>query len=181
VVRTPDYDNYIVEQNLSCMETSLNPMFSGMKVQVAACCRFLLAMVLMICPAAMNASESSSPLDNWFGIWQRGKMIKGNKNDLLLLMLLTPGSTSTSVRVSGTAYLYGDYGSVRSGQVNGEAVPAGDRLHVVDGSCVLDLILTGEERKRTLEVMDNAKCGGGMNVSFSGKYHNLAPQPRKKN
>jgi hypothetical protein len=112
-------------------------------------------------------------LSQWIGWWHQGKDIPGVKNDRLLI---TPGKTPGSLRISGRAYWYGIAGVVHFGEVNADATPVGPYLHVVEGDnlsgCVLDLKY--DLATHSIAVYDNAACGG-MNVRFLGIWTKFTP------
>jgi hypothetical protein len=121
-------------------------------------------------------SEPHIPLKFWEGWWERpaAEREKGVQNDRLLI---TPGKKPGSLRISGRAYWHG-VGTVHYGQVNAEATPVGKYLHVVEGSCVVDLDM-GSKRPAGMQARQNelevGACGG-MNVSFSGKWVKFTPR-----
>lgn len=72
------------------------------------------------------------------------------------------------------------------GQLNGEAVPVGNRLHVAETGrdseptgCVHDLMLTSQDGQPELQGNDNQRCGG-MSVNFWGKWQRFTPTSAKK-
>jgi hypothetical protein len=93
------------------------------------------------------------PIAAWNGIWKGGEdrvVISASKN-------------SEELRLVGKAIWQGANGNEHLGDASGNAVPNGNRLHIVDGGCVIDLTLAG----KYILADDNQGCGG-MNVSFSG-------------
>ena len=121
-------------------------------------------------------------LADWVGWWALGRPVGREDNVLLLTLGEAPGS----IRVSGRAYWHGLPGVVHSGQVNGEAIPIGNHLHLVglDGrgdpsGCVLDLTLTIQKGVSELQAGDNQRCGG-MNVNFWGTWRRFVPVPAKR-
>jgi hypothetical protein len=134
-------------------------------------------------------SEPKVPLEDWMGWWRQGKptkeMVDGGD-----VLLLARGSRPGSIRVSGKAVWYGavvDGQHVEHfGQVNGEAVPVGRHLHVVEGNgddsgngCVLDLSLNTGDKTPILSAYDNMQCGG-MNVGFGGQWTRFTPKSKLK-
>jgi hypothetical protein len=130
-------------------------------------------------------SEPRVPRGDWMGWWRQFKPTKeiADGGDVLLL---TPGSRPGSIRVSGRAVWHGavvDGQHVEHfGQVNGEAVPVGRHLHVVEGNgddagygCVLDLSIDASGKTAVLSAYDNMQCGG-MNVGFGGRWTRFTPK-----
>ena len=72
------------------------------------------------------------------------------------------GSGDT-LRIEGHAWWLGARGVSHSGSIRALAVPSGNRVHFVEGTCVLDLALVG----KYIVAGDNEHCGG-MNVRFWG-------------
>jgi len=93
------------------------------------------------------------PLEAWYGVWKNGA-------DRLVL---SPSKNAGELRIVGNATWHGLNGNEHFGNAKGNAVPSGNRLHLVDGECVIDLTLAG----KYILANDNQGCGG-MNVSFSG-------------
>jgi hypothetical protein len=133
------------------------------------------ALLLSVGAQAQSARSALVSAADWQGWWRLGPPVKGVKSDLLLL---SPGDKPGAIRVSGRAYWYGLPGVIHFGQVNGEAVPAGNQLHVTDGDCVLDLTLVNAFEAE-IQAVDNQRCGG-MNVRFSGTWHRFAPRSRRR-
>ena len=131
-------------------------------------------------------AEPKIPLPEWVGWWRQGKRVHGLKSDVLLL---TSGRAPGSLRVSGKAYWYGpvvDGAPVEHfGQVNGEAVPVGNHLHVVeenadnDHGCVVDLTLVRTEGPAHLVAYDNMQCGGA-NVRFGRSWERFTPKRKER-
>ena len=133
-------------------------------------------------------SEPKIPHDDWLGWWHQFEPTKemADGGDVLLL---TTGSTPGSIRVSGRAIWYGavvdGHPVEHFGQVNGEAVPVGRHLHVVEenggetgNGCVLDLSMDNSGKMPTLTAYDNSQCGG-MNVNFGGRWTRFTPKLKK--
>ena len=72
------------------------------------------------------------------------------------------GSGDT-LRIEGHAWWLGVRGVSHSGSIKALAVPFGNRVHFVEGMCVLDLALVG----KYIVAGDNERCGGA-NVRFWG-------------
>lgn len=67
--------------------------------------------------------------------------------------------------VNGEAYWHGRADNVHTGEFSAESAPAGNKLHVEDGSCNIELALIG----KYLLANDNNMCGGA-NVRFWGVW-----------
>lgn len=121
-------------------------------------------------------SEPGFPLKTWEGWWERpaAEQTKGLRSDRLLI---TEGQEKGSFRVSGRAYWYGIGNLVHYGQIVGRAMPVGRYLHVVDGSCVVDLAIVSSKRAEIQAKQNEFEAGacGGMNVTFSGKWVKFIP------
>jgi hypothetical protein len=114
----------------------------------------------------------ADPVSVWEGWWQHPNNPPGRKADRLLL---TPGTEPGSLQVSGRAYWYGGADVVHYGQINGQATPAGNQLHIDAEGCALDLTLSTIEGHPELTGSDNGRCGG-MNVSFAGEWQKFTPR-----
>jgi hypothetical protein len=96
---------------------------------------------------------AAPPIEAWYGVWKCGEdrvAISASKN-------------AGELRLVGNAIWQGANRNEHFGHAQGNAVPSGNRLHIVDGGCVIDLTLAG----KYILADDNQGCGG-MNVSFSG-------------
>ena len=71
--------------------------------------------------------------------------------------------TSGSLELTGQASWHGPRGSVNTGEVSAVAAPQGNKLHLQDDACTIDLALIGG----FLLAHDNNMCGGA-NVRFWG-------------
>jgi hypothetical protein len=98
-------------------------------------------------------ADPSPPRDAWVGTWEDGA---GR-------ITIRRSTTGGGLALDGTARWDGANGVVHTGQFSTEATPDGNRLHVVQESCVIDLALHGG----FILTEDNNGCGG-MNVRFSG-------------
>ena len=67
------------------------------------------------------------------------------------------------LRIEGHAWWLGAKGVSHSGRIRALALPSGNRVHFVQGFCVLDLALVG----KYIVADDNRACGGA-NVRFWG-------------
>ena len=126
-------------------------------------------------------AEPHVSLMEWKGWWEHpaAQRVKGGlRNDRLLV---TAGKEPGSLSVSGRAYWYGVGTVVHYGQLNAEAKPVGKHLHVVDGSCVVDLALASTSPAKLLAHQNEfeALSCGGMNVSFDGDWVKFTPESRK--
>jgi hypothetical protein len=93
------------------------------------------------------------PIEAWYGVWKDG----GDR------VAISASKNAGELRLVGNAIWQGANGNEHFGDAKGKAVPSGNRLHIVDGGCVIDLTLAG----KYILADDNQGCGG-MNVSFSG-------------
>jgi len=96
------------------------------------------------------------PATSWVGLWI------GSKDRVAIRL----ANKSSALHLSGHAEWHGNGGVVHDGDVEGEATPRANHLHLVEegaDSCTLDLTLAGPY----LVATDNDRCGG-MNVRFEG-------------
>jgi hypothetical protein len=93
------------------------------------------------------------PIEAWYGVWKSG----GDR------VAISASKNAGGLHLVGNAVWQGANGNEHFGNAKGNAVPSGNRLHIVDGGCVIDLMLAG----KYILADDNQGCGG-MNVSFSG-------------
>jgi len=101
------------------------------------------------------------PIEDWYGVWKGGED----------RMAISASKNAGELRFVGNAIWQGANGNEHFGDAKGNAVPSGNRLHVVDGGCVIDLTLVG----KYILADDNQGCGG-MNVRFSGFWKRVVPQ-----
>jgi hypothetical protein len=101
------------------------------------------------------ALESNPPLNAWIGTWIQ------DENHIRIQSSKVPGRLA----LDGEAYWYGSNHNGHVGEISGEAVPEGNKLHFVDDSdiCTVDLALIG----KYMIANDNNMCGG-VNVRFWG-------------
>jgi hypothetical protein len=101
------------------------------------------------------AGDPRPPFDAWVGTWENST---GR-------MTIRRSTTAGALAVDGSARWEGGNGVVHTGEFSSEATPNGDRLHIDDGTCVVDLALHGA----FILAQDNGMgmCGG-MNVRFWG-------------
>ena len=115
------------------------------------------------------------PLKDWLGWWRNGPSTPEAKSDRILI---TPGSSPGTLRVSGRAYWYGANDNVHLGELSPtDAKPIGPYLHIVCSVCIVDLRFN--PANHTFTAYDNAGCGG-MNVRFSGTWTRFTPATRPK-
>jgi hypothetical protein len=103
------------------------------------------------------------PIAAWYGVWKSG----GDR------VVLTAGRRGNNLHLIGHAVWHGANGNDHFGDTKGDAVPAGNRLHYINGGCVIDAVLAG----KYLLASDNQGCGG-MNVSFGGFWKRAATHHR---
>ena len=124
------------------------------------------------------SSAPAVPLSDWMGWWRHGPDSHGIKSDRLLI---ARGKVPGTLHVSGRAYWYGANDNVHFGEVNADATPFGDTLHVVDGgdqgACVVNLVY--RPATHIFDATDNMNCGG-MNVRFSGIWQRFIPTGKIK-
>jgi hypothetical protein len=96
---------------------------------------------------------AAPPIGAWYGVWKSG----GDR------VVISASRNGEQLNLVGNAIWQGANGNEHFGNAKGNAIPGGNRLHVVDGECVIDLTLAG----KYILSDDNQGCGG-MNVSFSG-------------
>jgi hypothetical protein len=101
-------------------------------------------------------ADPAPTLDAWTGTWINGSgRIRIAAHD-------------GKLHLAGKAEWHGAAGVVHTGDFEGDAAPAGNRLHFAGSgadSCTVDLTLIG----KYLVVDDNDRCGG-MNVRFWGVW-----------
>ena len=105
-------------------------------------------------------ADPAPPLGAWFGTWANGR---GR---------IVIAASSGKLHLEGEAEWHGRGDVVHTGDFAGEASPAGNHLHFIEGdgdSCIVDLTLIG----KYLVADDNNKCGG-MNVRFWGVWKRSA-------
>ncbi len=103
-------------------------------------------------------ADAAPPLDAWLGMWVNGRD----------RMVIVRSKVSGELHLEGSAEWRGVGAVVHTGNFEGEATPAGNHLHFVEGnadSCTIDLTLIATY----LVANDNDKCGG-MNVRFWGVW-----------
>ena len=104
----------------------------------------------------------------WTGTWTPLGWKRQPRNAVTKLVI-SAGSAPGMLKVDGKAYWFGAIVKgehvMHEGGVEGEAQAGGNRLHIVDGGCDVNLSLAGE----FLSVYDNGGCGG-MNVTFAGVW-----------
>lgn len=101
-------------------------------------------------------SFDPNPLSTaWAGTWVQGQ------NRIRIQGSTVPGKVS----LHGEAYWHGFGDNVHSGEFSAEASPSGNKLHVEDDSCKIDLALLG----KYIVANDNNMCGGA-NVRFWGVW-----------
>jgi hypothetical protein len=106
----------------------------------------------------VSDAEASPALSLWLGAWE----FYSNS------VRITRGAKAGALRVEGEAFWHGvNPGNVHTGELGGEAAPAGNVLSLGDGEdiCRATLRLVGPY----LVVDDNGECGGA-NVTFGGVY-----------
>lgn len=91
----------------------------------------------------------------WFGTWRNGRN------------WVKISADGTHLTVEGEAYLVVRPDNVRTGNLNGSAIPQGNLLTIEDGGygCTATLSLIGN----VLMINDNGECGGAY-VTFDGAY-----------
>jgi hypothetical protein len=108
------------------------------------------------------------PAAAWTGAWTP-LGLKKQPRDAVTKLVISTGSAPGNLKVSGEAYWFGAivHGErvMHDGAVEGEGRPAGNRLHIAEGGCEVDLALIAG----FLDVRDNRGCGG-MNVTFTGVW-----------
>ena len=97
--------------------------------------------------------RANPPLAAWYGTW------KGGEDHVVI----SPAKNRTRLHLVGKAMWQGGNGNEHFGNVRGDASPAGNRLHYVEGGCTIDLTLAG----KYILAYDNQGCGG-MNARFGG-------------
>ena len=117
--------------------------------------------------------------EEWVGWWQTGTPNKGHKGNRLLI---TPGTGTGTLKISGRAYWYGANDNVHLGGIQTEHVmTVGPYLRAVEGDtlsgCVLDLKF--DPTTHTFAAHDNLGCGG-MNVRFMGVWRKFTPTAADK-
>lgn len=157
-----------VKDGIACV-TYIAPNVRRVKGQFAETAGFLPASALAPAPA------SPPKLEDWLGTWSRNAEadieIKAGKGGKLLIVGSATFGALDPVRVKN--------GAVNSGELDGEAVPKGNRAFFGEGykgevfpddaaECQARLQLYG----RYLLVEDSGGCGG-MNVRFFGVYVRL--------
>ena len=100
-------------------------------------------------------SDPNPPLTAWSGTWVQAE------NRIRIQSSNSPGKLA----VHGEAYWHGLGENVHLGEFSGDAIPAGNHLHVEDDSCEIDLALMG----KYILANDNNSCGG-LNVRFWGVW-----------
>jgi hypothetical protein len=99
------------------------------------------------------AFTEAPPIEAWYGVWRSG----GDR------MVISASKNAGELHLVGNAIWQGANRNEHFGDARGNAIPSGNRLHIVDGGCVIDLTLAG----KYILADDNQGCGG-MNVRFSG-------------
>lgn len=99
------------------------------------------------------ASDPSPPLTAWAGRWVQ------DQNHITIL------SSNEKLKLDGEAYWHGRGDNVHTGEFSAELAPSGNKLHLQDDACTIDLALIGNH----LLSNDNNMCGG-MNVRFWGVW-----------
>ena len=103
-------------------------------------------------------ADPNPPLSAWTGKWKYGE------NNIAI----QPAKQPDKLELSGDAVWHGSGDVVHTGDFQGEAAPAGNKLHFADrnaDSCAIDFRLLGTY----MVADDNEKCGG-INVRFSGLW-----------
>jgi hypothetical protein len=100
----------------------------------------------------------------WYGVWKGGED----------RVTIAAGRNAGELRVAGNAIWQGAKGNEHFGEVAGSAAPGGNRLHVVDGGCAIDLTLAG----KYILADDNQGCGG-MNVRFAGIWKRVPAHAKR--
>lgn len=107
--------------------------------------------------------DQNPPLSAWSGTWVQ------DENRIHIQSLRAPGTVS----VHGRAYWHGRGDNVHEGELSVRARPVGNRIHLEDQLCKIDLALLGNY----LLTNDNNMCGGA-NVRFWGVWkHARAAEP----
>lgn len=91
----------------------------------------------------------------WVGTWIQ------DENRIRVQLSKTAGK----LVLQGKAYWHGTAHTLHTGEFSAETAPAGNKLHVDDSGCKIDLALMGNY----LLANDNNECGG-MNVRFWGLW-----------
>ena len=99
--------------------------------------------------------DPNPPLTAWLGTWREGE------NQIRIQASKTTGK----LQLDGEAYWHGIGDNVHTGEFSSEAAPSGNKLHVEDDPCKIDLALIG----KYILANDNNMCGG-MNVRFWGVW-----------
>jgi len=105
-------------------------------------------------------------LDAWAGTWTGGED----------RIVISPAKDGTKLRLRGYATWHGPNAVEHFGDVEGDVIPAGNRVRLTLGgsvSCALDLVLLGN----IILASDNNLCGG-MNVRFEGFWKRDRENPR---
>ncbi len=94
------------------------------------------------------------PVAAWYGVWKGGED----------RVVLSAGEGGKGLHLVGSAVWQGGDGDQHFGATKGDAVPSGNRLHYVDGGCVIDLTPAGkyilaEDNKGHLGLQGRTKCG----------------------
>lgn len=108
---------------------------------------------------ALEFTEAPA-IEAWYGVWKSG----------VDRMAISASKNRGELHLIGNATWHGANGNEHFGHVEGNATPSRNRLHIVDGECVIDLTLAG----RYMLADDNQQGCGGMNVSFSGIWRRVS-------
>lgn len=101
------------------------------------------------------AADPNPPLTAWAGNWSGGE-------DRVQIQV---AKAAARLIINGSAVWKGLNGIQHSGDIKGEAEPAGDTIHYAEGSCSVEMILIGDY----ILAHDNGACGG-LNARFGGVW-----------
>ncbi len=104
--------------------------------------------------APVKAADNP-PLSAWLGTWAGGEDV----------VHIKASATAGSLELDGEATWNGRNGNQHFGDIQGEARPAGNKLHYVKCGCVVDMELIGDY----MLASDNLQCGG-LNARFGGVW-----------
>lgn len=103
------------------------------------------------------ASDPNPPSSAWIGTWVQ------DENQITIQAC--PRDAPATLTFDGKAYWHGPRNNIHSGRVSVQARPVGNRVHLDDQLCKIDLALSG----KYLLANDNNMCGG-LNVRFWGVW-----------
>jgi hypothetical protein len=109
--------------------------------------------------------ELNPPISAWTGKWVGGED----------QVVIVPAEGGKALHLKGDAIWHGPSGVEHFGHVDGDALPTGNHLHLVEGgpdSCTVDLTLVG----KFILASDNQLCGA-LNVRFQGFWKHTSSRP----